>query len=171
MFTLGCVPRGDEYQDRLSIPYFTPTGVVAIKYRCVDPVHGDHKTVSCVKYLNESGCGVHLYNAQALVGAVDTVVLTEGELDAVTVQAFCGVPAVAYPGVDTWKKSPHWRLCFEAVGEVVVVADGDKVGKDAARRVAENIGLTARVVDMPDGFDANSFIAQQGTNEFMRRIS
>lgn len=175
MFQLGCVPRGQEYAGRLSIPYITPTGVVAIKYRCTIEEHGDHKAVSCVKYMSESGCGIHLYNARALIGEADTVVLTEGELDAIVVQAYCGFPAVAYPGVDTWKKQEHWRLCFDGVAEVVIIADGDKTGRDAASRVQQSLStvafLSARVVDMPDGMDANTFVAKHGANELARRIT
>lgn len=174
LFQLGYVPFGQENGGRLSIPYLTPSGVVAIKYRCVDQAHGDHKasgTSGCAKYMNESGCGVHLYNAQALIGEANTVVVTEGELDALTVQAYCGIPAVAYPGVDTWRKQEHWRLCFEAVGEAVVIADGDKTGRESAKRVADSLGMTARVVEMPEGMDANSYITLHGVNEFQKRIT
>ena len=160
---LGCVPDGDdEFAGRLSVPYRTPGGVVAIKYRAMDDADP--------KYLNEPGCGVHLYNAGVLLAA-DKVVLTEGELDAVAVQAYTGIPAVAYPGVSTWQSQEHFRLCFEGVGEVVVVADADKVGRQAASRVATSIGYSARVIHIPDGMqDANYFIAQQGADAFLALI-
>lgn len=164
VFMLGVADRG-EFAGRLSIPYLTPGGVVAIKYRAMDG--------SAPKYLNESGCGIHLYNAQVLIHAADRVVLTEGEMDAITVQAYTGLPAVAYPGVDTWGKERHWRLCFQDAAEVVVVADGDKPGRDAAKRVADSIGSHARVVNMPgnEGMDANQFIAEQGASAFLERIN
>lgn len=161
LFMFGVADRG-EFAGRLSIPYVTPNGVVAIKYRTLE---GESP-----KYLNEPGCGVHLYNAQVLIHAADRVVLTEGELDAVAVQAYCGVPAVAYPGVDTWGKQKHWRLCFQDVAEVIVVADGEKVGRDAARRVADSIGQHARVVNMPDGSDANQYIAEHGAQAFTEKV-
>ena len=163
MFQLGYVATG-EMAGRLSIPYLTPAGVVQIKYRrMVDD--------ESPKYLYEAGGGLFLFNAQALMRASDIAVITEGELDAVCVQAYCGIPAVAYPGADTWKRQQHWRLCFEGIQEVIVVADGDKVGREAARRVAESIGFGARVVDMPAGQDANSFIAGEGASVFLERIS
>jgi DNA primase len=56
------------------------------------------------------------------------------------------------------------------VSEVIVVADGDKVGREAARKVAESIGLNARVIDMPAGEDSNSFIASHGASAFIDRI-
>lgn len=172
MFSLGYVTEGD-FARRLSIPYITPAGAVQIKFRCTNPAHHDgtkHVNTDCPKYLYEAGTSTHLFNAQVLIHAADRVVLTEGELDAVCVQAYCGIPAVGYPGVETWGNQPHWRLCFEGVGEVIVVADGNKVGRDAARRVAESIGLSARVVEMPTGEDSNSFIASYGAGAYLERL-
>lgn len=174
LFQLGCVPEGQENAGRLAIPYVTPAGVVAIKYRCTDLSHNDHKSGRCPKYLAESGGSVHLYNAQALIGEADAVVLTEGELDAISVQAFAGLRAVAYPGVDTWKKQEHWKYCFDGVGEVIILADGDEVGRKAAESVRVDLNrvdfLQPRVVQMPDGMDANSYINQLGVAEFQKLI-
>jgi DNA primase len=102
------------------------------------------------------------------------VVVTEGEFDAICVQAYCGIPAVAYPGADTWARCPHWKFCFEGIPEVVVVADGDDVGHKAAVKVAESIGWSARVVRMPeekDEKDANSFIIKHGAEAFVHRLN
>jgi DNA primase len=165
LFGLGYVPReASEFAGRLAVPYRTPGGVVAIKYRAMDEPDPKYK------YLNEPGCGVHLYNAGVLLTA-DKVVLTEGELDAVAVQAYTGIPAVAYPGVSTWQSQEHFRLCFERHVEVVVIADADAVGREAAARVASSIGYNARVIHIPDGMqDANYFIAQQGADAFLALI-
>lgn len=172
MFSLGYVPSG-EFAGRLSIPYVTPGGVVQIKYRCADLSHQQgfkHVNDDCPKYLYEAGAATCLYNAQVLIHAAESVALTEGELDAICIQAYTGIPAVGYPGVETWGKQKHWRLCFEGVQEVIVVADGDKPGKDAARRVADSIGLSARVVTLPNGEDANSLIATQGVGALLERL-
>ena len=172
MFQLGYVlhGNGNEHATRLSIPYVTQAGVVTIKYRCTDMQHGDHKGVNCPKYLHEAGSGTHLFNARVLITA-SAVVITEGELDAICVQAYCGIPAVAYPGVDTWGAQPHWRYCFEGIPEVIVVADGDQQGREAARSVAESLGNKARVVSMPAGEDANSFLMTQGASAFAERLN
>ena len=164
MFQLGYVPTGQEFGGRISIPYLTPSGVVSIKYRRMEETTEP-------KYLWEAGLGLHLFNAQILITAGDTVVLTEGELDAICIQAYVGFPAVAYPGTDTWKKQAHWPLCFEGVTEVVVLSDGDAPGREAARRVAETLGAKARVIDLPDGLDANSFILEKGAPALAERIS
>ena len=162
MFSLGVVSEGEMFAGRLSIPYIMLYGVVDIKYRATDG--------SMPKYGKEAGCGVHLYNAPMLKHA-RTVALTEGELDAITVQAYCGIAAVAYPGADTWKNQRHWPLCFEGVHRVYVIADGDAVGREAASRVADSIGWSARVVDLGEGLDANAYIAQHGAEAFKERLT
>jgi DNA primase len=100
------------------------------------------------------------------------VVVTEGELDAAVVQAYCGISAVGYPGVDTWRDNAHWPLCFEGVGEAVVVADSDKTGKEAAGRVAQSLPCPSRVLTLAKGHkDANEFIAAEGAAAFIERLS
>lgn len=172
MFQLGYVTDG-EFATRLTIPYVTPAGVVQIKYRCTDLSHHKgfkHTHDGCPKYLYEAGTGTYLYNAQVLIHSSDKVVVTEGEMDAVSVQAYTGIPSVAYPGSEMWKAHPHWTLCFEGVNEIIVVADGDDPGKEAAKRVSDALGLSAHVVNMPRGEDANSIIATQGAGAFLERI-
>lgn len=172
MFMLGSATDGD-YQGRLTIPYVTPGGVVQIKYRCANLEHHKgfkHVDENCPKYLYEAGTNTHLFNAQILITTGELVVVTEGELDAVCVQAYCAVPSVAYPGVDTWQRNEHFRYCFEGVGEVIVVADGDQAGRDSARRVAESLGVSARVVSLPAGEDSNSFIATRGAGAYLERL-
>lgn len=173
MFRLGYDIDG-EYAGRVSIPYLTPGGVVTIKYRCADLEHGEHKgEVSCPKYLYETGLGVHLFNAHVLLTTADRVIITEGEFDAMCIQAYLGVPAVAYPGTKTWQESPHFPLCFEGVSEVVILADGDKPGKDAAQKVSRSlsvINVTNRVVNLPNDTDANQIIATHGAKALIERI-
>jgi hypothetical protein len=170
MFALGYVTEG-EFDGRLSIPYITPGGVVQIKYRCTDSSHeenGKHTKKGCPKYLYEAGTGLFLYNAQVLIHSLQRVVIVEGELDAICVQAYAGIPTVAYPGADTWEK--RWRHCFEGVSEVIVVADGDQPGKEAARKVADTLGFCARVVTLPAGDDSNSYIATHGAGSYLERL-
>ena len=168
MFGLGYATDG-PHTGRLAVPYWTPAGVVDIKMRCTS-AH-DCKAADCPKYLPiQPALGQHLYNAQVLIHAAEIAVVTEGELDAVCVQAYCGLPAVAYPGTESWNAHRQWRMCCEGVSEVVVVADGDGVGHKAAAKVAESIGMSARVVDMPEHMDGNSFIQQRGANAFLELI-
>lgn len=168
-FGLGYVTEG-QHAGRLSVPYWTAAGVVDIKLRCTSS--HDCKSADCPKYLPAMAAnGQHLYNAQVLIQAAETAVVTEGELDAVCVQSYCAVPAVAFPGTESWNANRHWRHCFEGIAEVVVIADGDEVGHKAATKVAESIGMSARVVDMPSKYDSNSYIQEKGANAFLELIN
>lgn len=175
--------------ERLTIPYLTPTGVWFIKRRCV--ADHDCKAERCSKYLNPEGANLRLYNAQTLLRA-DRVVITEGELDAVVVEQ-AGANCVGYPGAEAWKKSRHWRWCFDSVEEVIVVADGDPpeknprnkekqpgdagwvdrgVGEESGRAVVDVLrtslpDLDVRLVLMPVGHDSNSFITEFGEIEYL----
>lgn len=91
----------------------------------------------------------------------DWLLLVEGEPDAL--RAFsCGVPAVAVPGVNGWKR--QWAKRF-AGRRVCVVFDCDEPGRTAAQRVAADIAATAadvRVLDLDrgrdDGYDLTDFL-------------
>lgn len=169
VFGLGFVTEG-QYEGRLSIPYVVRDGVLQIKYRCLNPRHETNGKHDCsAKYLYEAGCDTHLFNARALIGVGDTVLLTEGEMDAIIVSQVTGLPVVGYPGTSGWK--PFYRLCFEGVQEIVVLADGDDPGRKSAEQVARKLGMNARVVDLGDGEDSNSFILKFGEAKFLERIS
>lgn len=165
-FMLGCDPASG----RLTIPYLTPAGPWQIKYRCV--TDHDCKDHGHGKYSYDTGSAIHLFNAQALVTA-DTVVVVEGELDAISVSQL-GLTAVAYPGIAMWKANPHWRWCFDSLQQVVVVSDGDKPGREAAAHVASSLRSTVdadvRLVDLPDGEDSNSYINQHGETPYLERL-
>jgi DNA primase len=168
-YRLGVVddplPGHEQMQGRIVIPYLTPTGVVDLKFRCIE--HDDCKANGCIKYLCADGGGNWLYNARAVLAADDTVVLTEGEFDAMAA-GLAGVPAVGYPGTDTWSKNGHWPRVFAGL-EVVVVADGDKAGVAAAKTVAKSLEL-GRVVRMPAGEDPNSALLRHGAEWFREKL-
>lgn len=169
-YRLGVVaepmPGHEMMTGRLAIPYITPAGVVDIKFRCITP--HDCKATQCRKYLATEGGGSRLFNARAVLAAEDQVVICEGEFDAMAVSALAGIPAVGYPGADTWSKNAHWPRVFAGL-DAVVVADGDKHGVAAAKTVARSLDA-ARIVFMPDGEDSNSMILKEGPEAFRERI-
>jgi len=170
-YRLGLVadpaPGHEAMVGRVSIPYLTPAGPVAIKFRCV--AHADCKAVKCPKYLTDDDSGNHLYNARAVLAAKHTVAICEGEFDAMVVSGLAGVPAVGYPGADTWARNDHWPRVFAGL-DVVVVADGDPPGIKAARAVAKSLD-TARVVVCPPGDDSTSLIVREGPDDFRARLA
>lgn len=152
--------------NRLAIPYLAgPAGPWHIKYRSMDD--------QGPKYIYEEGVSLHLFNTQTLLHS-SSVVICEGELDAITIEQV-GVPAVGYPGAQAWKANDHWPAVFDSCERVVVVADGDPVGREAADGVAASLrkelpDLQVTRVVLPDGQDSNSLIQQQGAVEYLSTI-
>jgi DNA primase len=169
-FRLGYVEPADDvarrYWHRMAIPYLTPTGPVQIRYRCI--LDHDCKAVDCSKYLGDAGVEVTLYNASAVLSGRSTVVLTEGELDAVAVETIAGLPAVGIPGSQAWKRHPYWARCFVGL-DLILAADGDAAGEDLAATIAADLP-ELRVVRLPDGDDANSVLARD-PDDFRRRLA
>lgn len=158
---------GTATANRLAIPYETPAGPWQVKYRRV----GDGDSP---KYIYDDGAEQHLYNTQTLLTA-DRVVIVEGELDAIAVETIAGLPAVAYPGAETWRGNKHWVWCLDSCQEIAVIADGDDAGRKAARVVAESLrralpDINTTVVDLGDGEDSNSFLAAHGAVDFIERL-
>jgi Toprim domain-containing protein len=157
-FKLGIVatpmPGHEKYAGWLSIPYLSTTGVIKIRFRCLED-HEHHKSHHG-KYADLPGASPWLYNAAATLETGETIAICEGELDAVTV-AQQGLPAVAFPGASTWEKNSHWARLFGGWDHVLVIADGDDAGRKAATIVSDTI-QQARVVNMPDGHDSSSLL-------------
>src|SRR5690348_4853437 len=117
MFRLGLVddpvPGHEPYEGRLSIPYLTRTGVVALTFRCVH----DHncKDAGHSKYLKPPATPSRLYNTTALFTDKPFVAIAEGELDALTL-TMNGIPAVGVPGASNWRR--YYNRCFEDFNQV-----------------------------------------------------
>lgn len=152
----------DRFKGTLSIPYLTPSGVVAWKFRRL--VADDMP-----KYDSPAGQRHHLYNVAALHNSVSWVLVVEGELDAVAA-TLAGFPAVASPGVNGWK--PHFTRCFDGFSKVVIVTDNDQKddsdrnpGDEFGRFLADVIPNGIRV-SLPIGEDVNSTIQSYGIEHF-----
>lgn len=158
------LPGHEEYAGRLAIPYLTPAGVLAIKYRCTD--EHDCKDASCVKYLAEPGELARMFGVWNFRHDTPVLAICEGELDAV-VATQAGVRAVGVPGSTQWR--PYWDHLFEGYDEVVLLRDGDAAG----RKMSENLmGRLAncRVVKMPEGHDVTSFVCEHGEEALRERM-
>lgn len=160
-FRLGVVrepmPGHEQMLGHISLPYLTPSGVSAVKFRRIGA--GDPK------YLGESGSTPRLFNTRDLFRPEDFVLLCEGEFDAVTASGVIGLPAVAIPGVSAFKD--HWPRCFADFDRVIVVMDNDwkedgsNPGQKAARKWADLIPQ-ATVIAPPTGMDLNDWVLREG---------
>lgn len=164
-FRLGVVRQAlvghERYTGRLAIPFLTPAGVVNFVFRCLIP-----NCEGCKAKPEDGGHGKYLaaigdrtlYNVGDLSTDSQTIHITEGELDALTL-SMAGFPAVGVGGIDGWKD--FYPICFADFAEVFVWGDGDRAGRKFARRMEKE--LKARPVAVPNGEDVNSVYVRAGT--------
>ena len=161
-FGLGFVETamsGHEYlQGRLVIPYVGPhNNVYNLRFRCLD--HADCKAEGCnSKYMSLPGYPSRVFNVRSLVEAEDSIHVTEGELDAVTLEA-CGLYAVGIPGVDNMPT--HFSRMLAGFSSITLWADSDKAGRALTNRFTKAVP-SARTVLLPDAQDVNSIFATLG---------
>lgn len=164
MYRLGNVVEplvgDDDYAGRLAIPYITPAGVVDIRYRALMPEQSP-------KYLSRTGAEAKLYNVSALLKSSDTIAICEGEIDAITMDALVGIPAVGVPGANNWRR--HFSLLFEDYSQVLVMCDGDQAGKDFGKRISGELD-GATIIHCPEGSDVNDLYLQEGAEGIRKRV-
>lgn len=149
----------ENYVNRLAIPYITRSGVVDLRFRSMD--------LSEPKYMGLTGATTHLYNVSAFFRATSYISICEGEIDTITLDTACNIPAVGVPGVNNWKK--HYTRLLADFDKVFLFADGDSAGTDFAKHLAKELGNLV-VVQMPDGEDVNSMYLKNGVDFFQQKI-
>lgn len=163
-FLLGAVVSPDvldeDARGMISIPYNTPNGPVALRFR--RPPHKD----TGPKYWQAPQSDLTIFNTPAFFESEETIAITEGEMDCIILNQ-AGIPAVGIPGASAWKN--HYELLFEGYASVLICADNDdkqmKNGEYAGRKFAAKIAQKVpgpNVVLMPEGHDVNSYYAEFG---------
>lgn len=156
-FTGGSPEAGDP-KNRLSIPYWSWSGPLQMRFRALDDSQQP-------KYLGSSHSMTTLFNTLALRGMDQTVYLTEGEIDCITAW-MCDLPTVGVPGATNWKKG-FWRLF--RYRQVVILADGDEAGEKLAGTVRADLD-DVRLITFPPKMDVNSFFVEYGRDELRKFV-
>ena len=144
----------------LAIPYWTVSGVEAMKFRAIDDRPG-------ARYLWPQGQRSRLYNTEAVLTGADYVLVCEGELDTVVAHYVCGLNSVGIAGVQHWKS--HHQRVLKGFSNVFVVVDNDdkedgsNPGQDLAVRIMRDIPY-ARNITLPRGCDVTDYVQQFGHN-------
>lgn len=151
----------DSAYNRLAIPYITRAGVVCFRYRCLR----DHRCddAECAKYLGGVGVPPRIYNVGHLVTAGNSICVTEGELDALTLIQI-GYDAVGIPGAQSWKS--HWSRLFEDFTRIFVFVDGDSGGSKFAKAWQSRFPQSVELIQMDEGEDVNSMFLKEGSGFF-----
>ncbi|MSQ83896.1 MAG: DNA primase [Myxococcales bacterium] len=184
MLDLGLVaPRAsggvyDRFRNRLMYPIFTSQGdLVAFGGRDVsgDPqaakylnspevIVGDQDQTSKFRHFYKKGDNVFgLYQAREAVRRSGKVILTEGNLDVLTLVQAGFENAVCAMG--TALTEVQARELRRFTDSVVVLYDGDKAGRAAAQKAVPLLlasGCNGVLVALPDGEDPDSFVRQRG---------
>lgn len=133
-------------------PYISPDGELEhIKYRSIKEK----------KFFSSAGTAPCLFGWQAITDEDRVVVITEGELDAMTVRQ-CGMPALSVPigggkgNKQQWIEYEYERL--QRFDIIYLSLDSDEAGKQAQNEIAERLGRhRCKVLDLP-AKDANEVL-------------
>lgn len=163
-FRLGYVSEPlenhDQMQGMLSIPYITPTGVTAIRFRRLS---GDGH-----KYHQETGSFSPLFNVRDLHRREPYLAICEGELDAVIMSGMVGVPAVAIPGTGQWgKRGRFYARLLQDYQKIFVVMDPDKAGQEIVPSIMKQIANPVNVI-LP--MDVNDTFIRDGAEGIKREL-
>lgn len=165
-FRLGVVPEGDrDYPERagwLVIPYITSHGIVDIRFRRPEGSEDPRK------YLGLPGATTRLFNPVALLSGSDSIVVVEGELDAVMATQ-CGLEAVAIPGANNFKS--WFKLALQDVPNIIVPQDGEgnkAAGEGLSKKIAEALEQ-ARIVSLGE-YDVNSYVLEFGKDALIEKL-
>lgn len=141
-FLIGVVenpePEHENFEGMVSIPYMTKLGgIAAMKFRRAhdcEPLNCEHQ-----KYLTPHE--TRIFNAPAIDAAEECgyLAFTEGEVDAMTLDGECDIPAVGVPGVDVWGKHPEWPCLFEGIPLLLGFFDNDEAGEKLKRRMMSQL--------------------------------
>lgn len=182
-YRLGVVvsplPGDERFAGMLAIPYLTPRGVKAIKFRRLDE--------GKPKYAAPKNQPVRLYNTLAYFAALaigPKIGISEGEIDAVVATEILGVPTIGVPGAENWVKyGTVWTPLFKNFQEVLIFKDGDpeqererngvkikvRPGDELADAICESLKTKARVIDCPEREDISSMVAAGRAAEITRQ--
>ncbi|MFI6609256.1 toprim domain-containing protein [Streptomyces sp. NPDC050507] len=171
-FRLGVVhhplPGHEQYAGMLAIPYLTLSGVVGMKFRCLKD--HDCKAVHRDRYLNPPGNPHRLFNPTDIIERPEPyIAVCEGEMDAMTAHA-AGLPAIGAPGASSFKS--EWVRALRGRETVFVLADNDDGGtglEKFAEPIAEKVPA-AKIILMPEGHDANSFVQAFGYDALLEKV-
>lgn len=159
------LPGHEAYRGRLSIPYVTTSGVVDMKFRCVQP-HSckDH---GHSKYLCLPGSETRMYHVTSVLTTRPFIAVTEGELDCVVLNHLCDVPAVGIPGANNWQS--HYARVLEGFDRIYVLGDGDKAGQEFTKNVSKKLEFALPIV-LPEGQDVNDVYVRGGAAAVMNLL-
>ena len=134
------------------------------------------------KYLNSPETPV-FHKSEALYGIYEARKIKETTQFIIVVEGYMDVVALAQHGIEnvvatlgTATTTQHVQQLYRYTQEIVFCFDGDRAGRDAAWRAAQQTiplfkdGLEAKFLFLPQGEDPDSLIRSRGKNIFLQYI-
>jgi len=165
----------DRFRNRIMFPIRDRRGrVIGFGGRVLDD--------SSPKYLNSPETTVFhkgselygLYQAKKANRKLTRIVIVEGYMDVIALAEQGILNAVATLGTAT--TSDHLRQLLRSAPEIIFCFDGDRAGREAAWRAAENAmpmlggNHELKFMFLPDGEDPDSLVKQEGAEKFNQRV-
>ena len=156
----------DRFRDRLMFPIRDRRGrVIAFGGRVID-------ADGTPKYLNSPETPIFhkgqelygLYQARKANRRLERILIVEGYMDVIALAQFGINNAVATLGTAT--TSEHLRQLIRSAPEIIFCFDGDRAGKEAAWRAAENAmpilggNFELKFIFLPEGQDPDTMIRE-----------
>lgn len=153
------IPEHKAAVGRLAIPYITPSGVVAITFRCIQD-HNCREVDNHSKYVKPRGQESVLYGVMdCQIPSLD-IHVAEGEIDTITLSELCSLPAIGFSGAKQWK--PWWTEVLRDFHRVFVYCDGDEAGISLGNKISKEVGSSVIPINLPSGEDVNSYYMKYG---------
>lgn len=167
----------DRFRNRLMFPIRDRRGrVIGFGGRVID-------AEGTPKYLNSPETPIFhkgqelygLYQARKANRRLERILIVEGYMDVIALAQFGINNAVATLGTAT--TPDHLRQLVRSAPEIVFCFDGDRAGKEAAWRAAENAlpilggNFELKFMFLPQGQDPDSMVREQGAESFQQRVS
>ena len=165
----------DRFRDRLMFPIRDSRGrVIGFGGRVID--QGDPKYLNSPETpLFHKGRELYgLYEARQARADFKRLLIVEGYMDVVRLHQAGIRYAVATLGTATTQE--HLNKIFKMTSEVVFCFDGDRAGRQAARRAMENSleqafdGREFKFMFLPEGHDPDTLVADEGAEGFEERL-
>lgn len=152
----------DEMVGMLCIPFITPTGVSALRFRRISG--------SGNKYHQEGATFTPLFNVRDLHRPEPYIAICEGELDGVVMSSLVGVPAVSLAGLGQWAKHGKiYRRLFLDYARVFVVMDTDDKG-EGQKTAASICRVLDNTVNIKLPFDVNDTFLAHGKDFILKEL-
>ncbi len=146
----------------ITIPYFRDKLCFNIKSRPINP-NGD------LKYFREEGCPSILFNLENAKKFEGSIIITEGELDAIAFDQMGFPNVISVPnGAEAF--SDEWIDDLESLNQIYLCYDMDEAGQRGSEKVADKLGRYRCLNVLLPLKDGNDCLKAGFTNEEMAKI-